>query len=101
MSAYACSGVAWSLVTINETNPDNLDEFPSAQNESFPINIYRDVIAIVDERSLPPNITEAPGDMGFGLRIDNVTAIPIAVLGKHTWDDVTTVCFSVTVSFLH
>lgn len=90
------SGVAWSLALADEKDANILEDFPPAQNASIAINIYRDVIAIPDERPLPPNITNilegfTPADAGFGLRIDNETAIPIAVLGQHTWDDVTTV----------
>lgn len=87
--------VAWSLVTLKQDgNTQTFEDFGTNATNSLAINIYRDVIAINDTRSIPSNLTgtELGTELAelIGLKIDNDTAIPIAVLGRHPWDDVTT-----------
>jgi hypothetical protein len=48
------------------------------------LNIYRDVKAVPEDRN------SSKADVTGVYRIDNITEVPIAVLGAHPWDSVTT-----------
>jgi hypothetical protein len=86
ISELFCSAVSWSLNTIDSDN--NTIPVGSTNDTAVPFNIYRDVKAIPEDRRSPfSNVTFDPnGDY----RIDNITALPIAVLGLHEWDNVDT-----------
>jgi hypothetical protein len=80
------SAVSWSLVTVDSDN--NTVAMGATNETAHPFNIYRDVKAVPETRHSPlSNVTFDPGEW---YRIDNVTAVPIAVLGLHDWDAVDT-----------
>jgi hypothetical protein len=86
LSELFCSAVSWSLNTVDSDN--NTVPMGSTNATAFPFNIYRDVKAVPETRRSPfSNVTFDPSG---NYRIDNVTAIPIAVLGLHEWDNVDT-----------
>ncbi|KIM32358.1 hypothetical protein M408DRAFT_326953, partial [Serendipita vermifera MAFF 305830] len=75
--------VLWSLAYVDTDNKTLLD-FGRTKDDTVHFNLYRDVKAVPEDR----NSTEF--DMTGQFRIDNVTEVPIAVLGAHSWDSVTT-----------
>jgi hypothetical protein len=80
------SAVSWSLVTVDSEN--NTVAMGATNDTAHPFNIYRDVKAVPETRQSPiSNVTFDPSEW---YRIDNATAVPIAVLGLHDWDGVDT-----------
>jgi hypothetical protein len=64
----------------------SLANFGTNVNNTVHLNIYRDVKAVPEDRtSNVPNI-----NMSGQYRVDNITEVPIAVLGAHPWDSVPT-----------
>jgi hypothetical protein len=81
------SAVQWSLFTLDSDNK-TLVAMGATNATAYQFNIYRDVKSIPETRQSPfPDSTFNPSDW---YRIDNVTAVPIAVLGQHDWDGVDT-----------
>jgi hypothetical protein len=80
------SAVSWSLVTYDiDGNPVAMG---ATNDTAHPFNIYRDVKAVPETRQFP--LSNGDINSSGWYRIDNVTAVPIAVLGLHDWDDVDT-----------
>jgi hypothetical protein len=86
MSELFYPAVSWSLVTYDADN--NPVAVGATNDTARPFNIYRDVKAVPETRQFPAS------DVGIDFLgwycIDNLTAVPIAVLGLHDWDDVDT-----------
>ncbi|KIM32282.1 hypothetical protein M408DRAFT_326899 [Serendipita vermifera MAFF 305830] len=77
--------VMWSIAYLDADNKTLLD-FGRSKIDTFHLNLYRDVKAVPEER----NSTLIDVDMTNVYRVDNITEIPIANLGAHPWDSVTT-----------
>ena len=81
------SAVSWALVTLDSDNK-TLVPMGATNETAFPFNIYRDVKAVLEDRQSPFSNNTIP--LSGTYRIDNVTVVPIAVLGQHAWDSVDT-----------
>ncbi|KAG8832261.1 hypothetical protein FRC17_001658 [Serendipita sp. 399] len=80
--------VSWGLNYVDLDN-STLQPLGDQENASFPVNIYRDVRVIWERRPLDIFANQTIQSLGIYppmLRIDNVTAPPVAVLGVHSWD---------------
>ncbi|KIM32283.1 hypothetical protein M408DRAFT_326900 [Serendipita vermifera MAFF 305830] len=77
--------VMWSIAYLDADNKTLLD-YGRSKDDTFHFNLYRDVKAVPEER----NTTVTDIDLTDVYRVDNITEIPIAVLGAHPWDSVTT-----------
>ncbi|KIM32284.1 hypothetical protein M408DRAFT_216300 [Serendipita vermifera MAFF 305830] len=75
--------VMWSLAYLAIDNKTLLD-YGTSKLDTFHLNLYRDVKAVPEDRN--STIWNMEGEY----RVDNITEIPIAVLGAHPWDSVTT-----------
>jgi hypothetical protein len=75
--------VSWSLSYVDTDN--NLLDLGTTADNTLHLNIYRDVKAVPEDR-----ISPALGEIPDEYRVDNITEVPIAVLGAHPWDSVTT-----------
>ena len=81
--------VTWSLVTLASDNK-TLVAVGATNETATPYNIYRDVKAVPEDRQSPFSNVTSTFDPSEWYRIDNVTVVPIAVLGQHDWDNVDT-----------
>ena len=81
------SAISWALVTLDSDNK-TLVPLGATNDTAFPFNIYRDVKAVLEDRQSPFSNNTIP--LSGTYRIDNVTVVPIAVLGQHDWDNVDT-----------
>jgi len=70
---------------VDDDNTTLIDTGTSAKT-TLQVNIYRDVKAVPEDR----NSTVVGGVPEDVYRVDNVTEVPIAVLGQHQWDSVST-----------
>jgi hypothetical protein len=77
--------VSWSLITVDDDNKTLID-LGNTADKTIHWNIYRDVKAVPEDR-ISPVLGEVPDEE---YRVDNITEVPIAVLGAHPWDSVTT-----------
>jgi hypothetical protein len=86
--------VSWSLVTVDDDNTTLID-LGNSPTRTLHWNIYRDVKAVPEDR-ISPVLGEVPDGE---YRVDNITEVPIAVLGAHSFDSVTTqIDFAPTIS---
>jgi hypothetical protein len=77
--------VSWSIVYV-DSDGVSITDFGTNVNNTVHWNLYRDVKAVPEDRaSNVPNI-----DTSGQYRVDNITENPIAVLGAHPWDSVST-----------
>jgi hypothetical protein len=74
--------VSWSLSYVDTNN--NLLDLGTTADNTLHLNIYRDVKAVPEDRN------STTFDVTGVYRVDNITEVPIAVLGAHPWDSVTT-----------
>ena len=75
--------VSWSISYVDTDNKTFLN-FGTTPDNTVHLNIYRDVKAVPEDRN------SSKVDVTDVYRVDNITEVPIAVLGAHFWDDVTT-----------
>lgn len=70
----------------------SLSPFGTRLDNIWEIGIFRDQSLVVDTDAhlAQINSTHPELSMYAGLRIDNSTAVPIAVVGRHEWDSFTT-----------
>ena len=78
--------VNWSPMLIEN---GTITPFGTSLNNILEIGIFRDQALIPDTNAhlAQINSTHPELSMYSGLKIDNDTAVPVAVVGRHQWDD--------------
>ncbi|CAG7855206.1 SubName: Full=Uncharacterized protein {ECO:0000313/EMBL:CCA75632.1} [Serendipita indica DSM 11827] len=85
--------VSWALVYV-ENGTTTVQPSGQTVNDTWQVNLYRDVHTVLEDRQASPALLEQAGitqeQLDSRFRVDNITQPPIATLGMHPWDSVDT-----------